>query len=300
MNLNKIKQFIEATSVSKHVNTSFIEKDFYAIALLKGIVQKADNIVFKGGTCLSKCFKVINRFSEDIDLSVIEEHLSTSVRRKLVHDTIEGTIKEVGLVEQNPENIRSRREFNRFICNYDPAFDGEIIESNVIVELAMMSPCFPYEIKRVQSFVGEYLDNVGRNDLTKEYGLEAFDVKVQKLERTFVDKIFALCDYQISKKLTRQSRHIYDLHKILPLIKLDNNLVNLFNEVKKYRIDNPTCYSAKEGIKLSDIFSNLINEDTFKNDFNNVTKPLLYDDVAYDECKASLIKILEFLLNNNF
>ena len=68
-------------------------------------------------------------------------------------------------------------------------------------------------------------DHCSAIDLIVRYGLSAFDVKTQKLERTFVDKIFAICDYHISRKLTRQSRHIYDLYKILPLITLDESLL---------------------------------------------------------------------------
>lgn len=299
MNLSNINELIESASIGLKTNQAYIEKDFYAVLLLKEIINKADNIVFKGGTCLSKCYKVINRFSEDIDISIIEEHLPVSKRRKLVHEIIEGSIQNMNLIEENTQNIRSRREFNRFICNYNSLFNQNNIKNSVIVELAMMSPCFPYKTMKIQTFVGEYLDSIGRNDLTKKYNLEAFNVKVQTLERTFVDKIFALCDYQISKKLTRQSRHIYDLYKIYPSINFNNALLNLFDQVKKYRIDNPTCYSAKEGQKLSNIFKSLIDEKTFEHDYNFVTKQLLYDDTSYEDCIVTMWKIADYLKEND-
>ena len=44
-----------------------IEKDYYVTMLLKLLSEKIPYIVFKGGTSLSKCHKVIKRFSEDID-----------------------------------------------------------------------------------------------------------------------------------------------------------------------------------------------------------------------------------------
>lgn len=303
MLLNKelLKQYCELVFTKTNIFSAYVEKDFYAVSLLKEITSNASNIIFKGGTCLSKCFKIINRFSEDVDLSIIEEHLSESKRRKLVHETIEGSIKQIGLQHKNPENIRSKRAFNRFICNYDQLCfsNGSAIEPNVIVELAMMSPCFPCETRKIQTFIGEYLDSVGKHNLTVQYGLEEFEIKVQKLERTFIDKIFALCDYQISKKITRQSRHIYDLYKIYPLITFDTNLLDLFEEVKKYRIDNPTCYSAKEGQKLNKIFNDLINEETFLNDYNELTYPLLYDRTPYNECIKTLNVIQKYLKENN-
>lgn len=294
-----LEECCEEIYKQQSISKEYVEKDFYAISILKLISSKAENIVFKGGTCLSKCYKLINRFSEDIDISIIEEHLSESKRRNLVHNIIEISIKETKCILINPEAIRSRRVFNRFIANYESVFTNSSSNENVIVELAMMSPCFPYKTMKIQTFVGEYLDSIGRNDLTKKYNLEAFDVKVQTLERTFVDKIFALCDYQISKKLTRQSRHIYDLYKIYPSINFNNALLNLFDQVKKYRIDNPTCYSAKEGQKLSNIFKSLIDEKTFEHDYNFVTKQLLYDDTSYEDCIVTMWKIADYLKEND-
>jgi len=59
---------IEATSkFSGITDIAMIEKDYYVTYFLKEIAEKQPNIIFKGGTSLSKCHKVINRFSEDID-----------------------------------------------------------------------------------------------------------------------------------------------------------------------------------------------------------------------------------------
>lgn len=272
-----LKQLIEQVADVSSKLPEFVEKDYYSILLLKQIVCRRDDVVFKGGTCLSKCFKVINRFSEDIDISLNVEHLSIGQRKKLVHDDMNNSISDIKLLLSNSDNIRSRRWFNRYICAYDTFFRSSNITNNVILELATQSPSDLFEIKECQTFIGEYLDSIGQHDLCVEYGLEKFPVKVQKLERTFVDKVYAICDYQISKKLTRNSRHIYDLYKILPLIKLDLSLVDLFSRIREYRLVNPMCYSVLGDYKLFELVSNIIKEDTFKSDFNNVTMPLLYD-----------------------
>ena len=47
-----------------------VEKDYYVTMLLKLLSEKIPYIVFKGGTSLSKCYKVIKRFSEDIDITI--------------------------------------------------------------------------------------------------------------------------------------------------------------------------------------------------------------------------------------
>ena len=46
-----------------------VEKDYYVTMILKELSEKCPTCVFKGGTSLSKCHHVIDRFSEDIDIS---------------------------------------------------------------------------------------------------------------------------------------------------------------------------------------------------------------------------------------
>ena len=291
-------QLIRECSKELSISEQYVEKDYFAISLLSQLCKKREDIVFKGGTCLSKCFKVINRFSEDIDVSLNVKHLSYKERKILVHDDIESSLSETNLTLLNKDNIRSRRWFNQYRGEYKSLVNN--FSSNaIILELATQSPSFPEEVKECQTFVGEYLDSIGQHELCAKFGLEKFKVKVQKLERTFVDKIYAISDYQISKKLTRNSRHIYDLHRILPLIELDSSLIDLFAKVREYRLINPTCYSVLGDYKLYNLVNDLINEETFKSDFNNVTKPLLYDDTQYSECVESLKLIQKFLKENN-
>lgn len=63
------KDIITETASSLGIDPSIIEKDYYVTVFLKEIVNIQPDIVFKGGTSLSKCYKLINRFSEDIDLN---------------------------------------------------------------------------------------------------------------------------------------------------------------------------------------------------------------------------------------
>ena len=47
-----------------------VEKDYYVTMILRCLSERLGYIVFKGGTSLSKCHKVIKRFSEDIDITI--------------------------------------------------------------------------------------------------------------------------------------------------------------------------------------------------------------------------------------
>ena len=75
---NKEDFFETIEVVSQHYNlsTSIIEKDYWVTFLLYNLHHSAykDEIAFKGGTSLSKGYKLIDRFSEDVDLTVIKKN----------------------------------------------------------------------------------------------------------------------------------------------------------------------------------------------------------------------------------
>ncbi len=87
MKLHKNKEnFIEtvqATSRGLNISPALVEKDYYVTLVLNKINEEVPGLIFKGGTSLSKCHKVINRFSEDIDLTLDSEHLTEGQRKKL-------------------------------------------------------------------------------------------------------------------------------------------------------------------------------------------------------------------------
>lgn len=71
------KNIIEQTSQKIGLPPFAIEKDWWVINTLNLIfsLSCAEHLVFKGGTSLSKAWKIIERFSEDIDLAISKEFL---------------------------------------------------------------------------------------------------------------------------------------------------------------------------------------------------------------------------------
>lgn len=282
---------------SFNIAESFVEKDYYAITILRELFKRDNKFVFKGGTSLSVCQHVINRFSEDIDVSYIDEIITQGNRRRIKQIFFD-SIEAASLAVSNPDNIRSRRIFNRYLCPYFSNWNAN--GDKVIVEWSTITPSFPIEEKEAQTIIGKYLQEIGRNDLVEKYELQSFKVKTITKERTLVDKIFAICDYHISKKLDRQSRHIYDIYKLSSLVKLDDSFIELFKKVKEYREKLETCYSAKEGKKVSTLLMELIKENTYQKDYKEKTYNLLYDHIRYEECLDSIKHISEFLKENSY
>ena len=59
----------------------------------------------------------------------------------------------------------------------------------------------------------------------------SFEMKVQGIDRTLADKVFAVCDYYLQGKVAKHARHLYDIYKLLPLVPQDENFRELVKEV---------------------------------------------------------------------
>ena len=67
------EEFTNAVNLASeyfHILPIIVEKDYYVTMILRELSKHLDFVVFKGGTSLSKCYKAIKRFSEDIDITI--------------------------------------------------------------------------------------------------------------------------------------------------------------------------------------------------------------------------------------
>ena len=196
------KQVVIATGDAFGINYAIIEKDYYVTEVLKSIAEKEPKIIFKGGTSLSKCYGIIKRFSEDIDFGFECEHHTTEGERKRIKAAIVSTIEEFGFTLTNPESVRSRRDYNKYIVAYPFEFSATSLKPNLIVETSVFVRAYPSVKRAATSYIYDYLKQDRRDDIIEKYSLSPFEIKVQSLDRTFIDKIFAICDYYLDGRIT--------------------------------------------------------------------------------------------------
>ncbi len=275
-------------------DAGIVEKDYYVTYFLQKIAEKQPDIVFKGGTSLSKCYKLINRFSEDIDLNVDTESAKlTEGQRKRLKQDIVSVIDESGFCLENADQIRSRRDFNRYMINYQPETFHRYLKQYLIVETAVFIKSFPTETMNAASFIYDFLlANHAENEIVK-YSLEPFKVKAQTIERTFIDKVFALADYYLDGHAATHSRHVYDLYKLYPQIVFDSVFKELTAEVRNARKPHVTCRSVQDGVDLPGLLQKIISEDFYKTDYLQITDTLLFENIPYAEAITVLHKILD-------
>lgn len=292
-NKELFEQVILRTADDSGITPAIIEKDYYVTLFLKEIVKVYPAIIFKGGTSLSKCHKLIHRFSEDIDLNIETENKPTEGQRKKLKEAIVSVIDSFGFTLTNPDDVRSRRSYNKYIVDYDTVFGTQYLKENLIVETSVYIRAYPSVRMEASSFIYDYLKKSGFDNLIEEYGLEPFELNVQSKERTLIDKVFALGDYYLGNKVTEHSRHLYDLYKLSGVVELNDNLKSLVKEVAEERKYHQACLSAQDGVDLKSLIQEIINKDVYKNDYETITSGLLFEEVGYSETKDAVQKIID-------
>ncbi|MDR0852555.1 MAG: nucleotidyl transferase AbiEii/AbiGii toxin family protein [Clostridiales Family XIII bacterium] len=266
------------------IDTAIIEKDYYVSIVLNTLNAKYENLVFRGGTSLSKCFGLINRFSEDIDLSVdVSAAPLTEGKRKQLKKAILATFDELGLQSLNPDDTRSRRDYNRYVTQYESIYsDTTAVKNEVIIETYLATIPTPNTEMKVGNYIYQLLQKIDRPDIVQQYQVAPFEMKVQDIRRSYIDKVFALCDYCLQGKTDNHSRHIYDLYMLDGQIDFTPAFAALVRDVRAVRKNIAVCDSAKDGVNINELLSIIVESECYKQDYLSKTEQLLFTPVPYE------------------
>ena len=216
---------IVATAEHFGISEVYVEKDYWVTFALKQIftdTNSKDIAVFKGGTSLSKCFGIIDRFSEDIDMVVVKEDGETdnALKRKLKKVT--SVLEAVMAVVPNHPLENKRGKIRKIVYGYDKVgVKGTYgqVRDQIVLEVSSLGNSLPCENVEIHSMVTEFIATTHNPDLIKAYQLEPFKVTVISIERTFCEKIISLVRFSYAENpledLANKVRHTYDLHQLL-------------------------------------------------------------------------------------
>lgn len=287
------EQLILRTSESLGIKAEIIEKDYYVTLFLKELVSVSPDIIFKGGTSLSKCYHLIDRFSEDIDLNIETETKPSESRRKQLKRSIVGVIDKLGFTLTNPENVRSRRDYNRYIIDYPSVLGASYLKEMLIVETAVYQRAYPTVRKTAGSLIYDFLSANGFDDFIRQYSLEPFELNVQSAERTMIDKLYALADYCLAGTTAEHSRHIYDIYKLLSVVEINDDLKKLAVSVAEERKPHSRSLSVQDGTDIKAVLREIVEKNIYESDYKAITESLLFEPVPYETAVKALNIVLE-------
>lgn len=226
-----------ATSQQKGIPEIYVEKDYWVTLVLYTIFNNevGKEIVFKGGTALSKCFGLIQRFSEDIDLVILRKEGETGNQLKTKIKRVSNCVSVV-LPEIEIEGITNKLGMIRKTAHsYERFFAGNFgqVRDNIIVESTWLGNFEPHTKEKVGSFIYEMMIQNNQRGIIDEYDMNPFEVLVLSIKRTLCEKIMSLVRFSQTQKpiidLGNKIRHTYDIHLMLN----DSNL-NLFFHSKEF------------------------------------------------------------------
>ncbi len=271
------KEIIETVAREIGRTELMVEKDTVQSMFLSELSKAELPFVFKGGTSLSKAYNMIDRFSEDIDLSMNRK--PTESERKASKELIIQIAESLGMTLGNPDKIRSRYDYNKYVFKYMSLFVSMPVE--IIIETSYYQTAYPVEKHEVGSFVGRFCEERGI-DLPIPFKAAKVYMNVQSIRRTFVDKVFAICDYRIQNMQDRDSRHLYDICKLAGQLKMDEEMDALVDKVREDRMLSPNNPSAQLEYIIPEMLKEIIESKFYESDYKNVTQKLLYEDIDYD------------------
>jgi hypothetical protein len=305
---------IRAASDHLGIRTVFVEKDYWITYLLFRLSKSphSDEIVFKGGTSLSKVHKMIDRFSEDLDLAILrsEDRTATQVRN-LIRKVEKELVK--GFEEVNLEGITSKQtRYRKTAYDYKRAIASESdtgIQELMILEINSFANPVPFKLMAVSSLIEQFLFETNQHDSIEKFGLQPFELNVLVPESTLIEKVLSLIRLSFFEdridKLRTKVRHFYDLYFIsisdacreyIHTAEFMEHFCRMFEE-DKTKFDDPTAWlnSSYVDAPIFTSFNEIWNE--VKVTYNTDFRLLVHGDFPDDKLIADQFrKIIQILL----
>ena len=227
-------------------------------------------------------------FSEDIDIT-FTEHLGEARRKKLKYNIIKPIADDLELNIRNFNSVESDKNLNHYDFYYESVVGDRVLNAiphYVKLETSLMSYAFPTEKRNLENYIFKALGKT-ENELIAAYDLGTFQMRVQSLNRTLIDKIFAVCDYYLQGKAHRNARHLYDIYKLSKYVRIDKDFLELVGEVRNHRIEMGTniASSAPLEVNIPELVEKICDDDFYKIDYKETTLKLISDNLSYDEVK---------------
>lgn len=303
---NEQKEILEYVSQHTGLKPAIIEKDWWVTAVLRAIFQLpySKHISFKGGTSLSKCWGIIERMSEDIDIAINREYLGfcgelsktqisdklsrascSFVREQMQYDIArqleaEGISTELFQVSVNITPVTTT-DPEIIMVSYKSVTDDLLyIKPSVKIEVSGRSMSEP--IKQVE--IASIIDSAV---LQAPFAEEKFSIRAVTPHRTFLEKLFLLHEEfakeQTQIRVDRMTRHLYDIVKIIetPIAKEALNNDELYQSVIEHR----RVFIGLKGFDYSTLSKKTLNIvpppdiiDKWESDYKSMQEDMIYGD----------------------
>ena len=325
LSIQERRDILRRVQSEKGMDMQIIEKDWWVTAVLRALfsLSYADHLSFKGGTSLSKCWGLIRRMSEDVDVAIDREFLGFSgqlsksqvhdrlrrascsfVRERLPydlaaqlekdgirHDAFKISVNITSVTTTDPETIE---------VEYTSAFEANpYIRSKVRIEVSGRSMRDPVAVVPLQSYIDEVYPDA-------PFSGAAFNVRAVVPQRTFLEKLFLLHE-EFAKpteamRVDRMSRHLYDICQMAdtPIAEQALSDKDLYLSV----IDHRRTFIGLKGFDYGQLLPQMLRivppaeiRENWKRDYRAMQESMIYGDSPSFESLIEKLSALNRRIN---
>lgn len=304
-----------------------VEKDLWVTVVLQLVftLPISNHLVFKGGTSLSKVWKVIRRFSEDIDLAIdpsiwgfegdltkkqikrLRKASSIFVRDELCR-SLQEAVSETGMekwlkveADSDGEGDGTYPEPRVIHIRYKSLFDGDLpyLNSEVKLEVGARSLLEPTADATIKSIMEE--------ELPISTTIKQIMIPTALAEKTFLEKAFLLHELfssQTPREANRKSRHLYDLAQMMNTDIATRAIANddLWNTIHHHR----ELFNSISGVDYAPGIRKRIRLlppddviDDWRSDYKDMQSSMIYGEKPTFDDLMNKMEELEFTFHNH-
>ncbi len=299
------KNTFEILSRQIRIGESFVEKDWHVVQILARLAEvnlDGFEIIFSGGTALSKAHKLIKRFSEDVDFRVIAQP-SAQGRKALsgFKNNVVESLRDAGLkIEDYQIKARDENRFFSIDLDYNTYFPRkEALRPHIQIEVTMRGLQLPPVYMPVSSFLNE----------TAKHAPEVKRIGCIDPIENAADKLSALA-WRIPDRVRGGQyddptivRHIHDLAMLRDVAAQSNLFSKLVTVSMQHDDRRSKNNSAFSGLPIEEKFKQMLSvfdeDDLYRQEYEVFVKSVSYApdgsvpdfDAAVDAARA-LAKIV--------
>jgi len=282
-----------------------IEKDYWIMHVLYGLKKKGLNFELKGGTSLSKGYKIIDRFSEDIDIHIkppaalgVEENPAKTKpahieSRKKYYDWLAANIKIDGIVSVKRDTAFDDEAYYRsggIRLLYESKTESiEGVKEGILLE-AGFDTVTPNNNLTISSWA---YDEAAGNSAVKITDNRAVDITCYHPGYTFVEKLQTIAtkfrqEQEDTKERPNYMRQYYDVACLL-----NTEQVQKFIGTEEYQTHKKKRFPAKDfAMPVAENEAFLLSDaglrDTFKKRYEKTNKLYYKGQLPFDEIMGTI------------
>lgn len=226
-NLELLHATIDVAAQNIGIQPLAVEKDYWVCESLRAMVRDyPDNVVFKGGTSLEK-LRIIERFSEDLDILMVGDFVSNNARERRLKELTASAASVTSLEAEKVKSGGRPGTFNRTsrlappLRAEGPEVDLPLADrSTVLLEAGESGGPTPSSIRPIESLLARQMRAAGAADEYED--MSSFNVTILHPGRTLIEKLLRVNNFLVRPGdrhdlhgWPRIGRQFYDIHQLL-------------------------------------------------------------------------------------